>query len=167
MDDNAIDNCLPGHGGISLSTSILGNTPVATSSAKSEMRKSSRGAWHCPPEITNDLKDIDLPAELKAEILGCAFKHNGRVTPRYTNWDRYIAFMRIVVMGVVAEFGGSLADVTAGDDILGFNFGPIISALFGGTPRHTEMASECRTSLLITADKSIERQGPGSYSADA
>ncbi len=37
--------------------------------------------------------------------------------PTYTNWGRYVAFMRTIVMGIVAEFRGALVDVAASDRI--------------------------------------------------
>ncbi|KAJ7800922.1 BcABA3 [Mycena olivaceomarginata] len=121
---------------------------------------SSRGcdAWYYPPDIANDLKDVNLPDEVKCEIFACAWEYARCVIPQYTNWDRYIAFMRIIVMGTIAEFKGSMVDVTAGDMILGYSLSNTLATLFEGTPCHADMAREYRTFLLITADKASNRR---------
>lgn len=66
--------------------------------------------------------------------------------------------MRTIVIGIIAEFRGSLVDVTAGDDILGYNLSSVLVALFEGTPGEAEMGREFRTFLLITADKASDRR---------
>lgn len=42
--------------------------------------------------------------------------------------------MRIIVMGIVAEFKGELVDVASGDTILGYNLSKTLDTLFAGTP---------------------------------
>jgi hypothetical protein len=42
--------------------------------------------------------------------------------------------MRIIVMGIVAEFRGEMVDVAAGDQILGYSLSGTLAALFEGTP---------------------------------
>jgi hypothetical protein len=59
--------------------------------------------WYYPPDIANDLQGVDLPAKIKAEAFACAWEYTRCVIPQYTNWARYVAFMRIIVMGIVAE----------------------------------------------------------------
>jgi hypothetical protein len=93
-----------------------------------------RNRWYYPPDLANDLQDVDLPAKLKEEVFACAWEYTRCVIPQYTNWARYVAFMRIIVMGIIAEFRGSLVDVTAGDDILGYYLSATLAALFEGTP---------------------------------
>ncbi|OBR09538.1 hypothetical protein CH63R_08303 [Colletotrichum higginsianum IMI 349063] len=114
--------------------------------------------WYYPSDIADDLKDIDIPDKLKAEAYACAWVYTRCVIPQYTNWDRYVAFMRIIVMGIIAEFKGSLVDVTAGDNILGYSLDGTLAALFDGTAGHELMAREYKTFLLVTADKSSGRR---------
>lgn len=90
--------------------------------------------WYYPSYIANDLHDVDLPQTMKEEILACAWEYTRCVIPQCTNRARYVSFMRIIVIGIVAEFRGDLVDVTAGDDILGYNLSAVLAALFEGTP---------------------------------
>ena len=53
--------------------------------------------------------------------------------PTYTNKGRYIAFMRIIIIGTIAEFRGNLVDIAAGDDVLGHNLTAVLADLFKGT----------------------------------
>ncbi|KAJ7440559.1 hypothetical protein B0H11DRAFT_2099013 [Mycena galericulata] len=114
--------------------------------------------WYYPPEIAGFLKDVDLPQEVKDETLACAFEYTRCVIPQYTNWSRYIAWMRLLMMVIVAEFKGSLVDVTAGDTILGYSLSSTLASLFAGTRGHESMAREFRTFLLLTAEKTSERR---------
>lgn len=69
------------------------------------------------------------------------------VIPNYTNWNRYVAFMRIVAMGIIAEFRGDLIDVMSSDSVVGYNLSSVLADLFGGTPGHEDMAREYRAYL--------------------
>jgi len=100
---------------------------------KLESKGTIQNRWYYPPDLSNDLKDIDLPTEVKGEVFACAWEYTRCVIPQYTNWPRYVAFMRIIVMGIIAEFRGSMVDVTAGDEILGYNLSEVLDALFLGT----------------------------------
>lgn len=117
-----------------------------------------RQHWYYPDDIANDLATVDLSPKLKAETFACAWEYTRCVIPQYTNWSRYVAFMRIIVIGIIAEFRGSLVDVAAGDDILGYSLDRTLSDLFQGTPGHVEMAREYKTFLLITGDKTSKRR---------
>lgn len=64
----------------------------------------SRDTWYYPPDIANDLDGINLPQRVKGEIYATAWEYSRTVIPHYTNWSRYVAFMRIIVMGIIAEF---------------------------------------------------------------
>ena len=120
--------------------------------------RSPTDAWFFPSEIENDLRDIDLPERVIGETLACAWEYTRCVIPTYTNWDRYVAFVRIIVIGIIAEFRGALVDVSSGDDILGYDLKELLDTVFAGTPAHEEMAREYRTFLLITADKCSSRR---------
>lgn len=89
--------------------------------------------WYYPQELANDLKGIHLPAGTKDEIFAMAFEYARSVIPIYTNWPRYVAFMRIFVMGIITEFRGDLVDVTKGNDVLGYDMQAVLDALFQGT----------------------------------
>lgn len=143
-------------------TGELNTTNVGIEESKNVLDETkhlgSRGHWFYPDDIKNDLKDVDLPSELKAETLACAWEYTRCVIPQFTNWSRYIAFARIIVIGIIAEFRGTLVDVMAGDDILGYNLQGLLDAVFEGTPAHEEMAREYRAFLLITGDKCRQRR---------
>ncbi|KAJ7148454.1 BcABA3 [Mycena crocata] len=114
--------------------------------------------WYYPPDIANDLQYTNLSEEVKAEIFACAWEYTRCVIPQYTNWSRYIAFMRTIIMAIIAEFEGSLVDVTAGDDVLGYSLSGILASLFEGTHGHEDMGREFRAFLLVAADKASDRR---------
>ena len=93
-----------------------------------------RNKWYYPPDLSNDLQDLSLPKQFREEILACAWEYTRCVIPQYTNWPRYVAFMRVIAICVVAEFRGSLVDVTIGNDVLGYNLDELLDTLFLGTP---------------------------------
>lgn len=114
--------------------------------------------WHYPKDIANDLDGVDLPPKIKAEVLACAWEYARCVIPQYTNWKRYVAFMRIIIIGTIAEFKGSLFDLTADDkNMLGFDLDQVLDDLFEDTPGAKDMAREYRTFLTVTSDKTSER----------
>jgi hypothetical protein len=89
--------------------------------------------WYYPPDIADDLKDVDLPPRVKEEVLACAWEYTRCVVPEYTNWTRYVAFMRIIVIGTIAEFRGSLMDVANDDNTVGYKLTEVLKTLCGGT----------------------------------
>ncbi|KAK8137101.1 hypothetical protein PG984_005041 [Apiospora sp. TS-2023a] len=118
-----------------------------------------RDAWYYPPEIAHDLDDLDkLSDALKKEAYACAWEYTRCVIPQYTNWKRYIAFMRIIIMGIIAEFRGDLVDVETSDRILGYSLSGTLDELFKGTPGHELMAREYKTFLLVTAEKASKQR---------
>jgi len=119
---------------------------------------SPRDTWIYPREIEHDLDGmVDLPQELVRETYACAWEYTRCVIPVFTNWDRYLAFARIIIIGIIAEFKGTLVDVTVSDSVLGYDLGELFATIFAGTPAHEDMAREYRTFLLITAAKSSQR----------
>jgi len=86
-----------------------------------------------PADIANDLKDFDLPRRIKEEVYACAWEYARCVIPQYTNWNRYVAFMRVIVIGIVAECKGDLVQVSLGDNLLGYNLTALLDELFQGT----------------------------------
>ncbi|PYH33917.1 ABA 3 protein [Aspergillus neoniger CBS 115656] len=109
--------------------------------------------WYYPDDIAHDLDGIDLPKETRDEALACAWEYSRSVIPHYTNWKRYIAFMGIIIMGIIAEFQGTMIDVTAGSKILNLDPDEVLAELFHGTPGHLDMAREYKTFLFITSQK--------------
>ncbi|KAF2769015.1 hypothetical protein EJ03DRAFT_343627 [Teratosphaeria nubilosa] len=95
---------------------------------------------------------------VKQEALACAWEYTRCIIPQNTNWSRYVAFMRTVIIGIIAEFRGNMVDVAAGDALLGYDLSQVLDDLFLGTSAHKEMAQEYRSFLLITADKTSNRR---------
>ena len=60
-------------------------------------------SWFFPPDIANDLQDVDLPPKVKKEIKAMSFEYARSVIPHYTNWSRYVAFMRIFIIGIISH----------------------------------------------------------------
>ncbi|KAL8351287.1 hypothetical protein RB598_006188 [Gaeumannomyces tritici] len=118
-----------------------------------------KDAWYYPNDIAHDLDGLTvLPEAMKQEVYACAWEYTRCVIPQYTNWKRYVAFMRTIIIGIIAEFRGELVDVAAGDSILGYSLDGVLDALFEGTPGHALMAREYKTFLLITAEKTGRRR---------
>lgn len=91
--------------------------------------------WFYPSHLRNDLSTVKLTRAEKDEVLACAFEYARGVIP-YThksNQRRYLAFMRTIIIGTVAEFRGDLVDVAAGNHILGYDLDTVLADLFGGT----------------------------------
>ena len=59
-----------------------------------------RDIWHYPSELNNDLKSAGLPQHVIDETLACAWEYVRCIIPTFTNWSRYISFVRIVVVGI-------------------------------------------------------------------
>ncbi|KFY03327.1 hypothetical protein O988_01558 [Pseudogymnoascus sp. VKM F-3808] len=118
----------------------------------------TKDSWYYPDDIANDLRDADLPAEVKAEALNCAWEYTRCSAPQYTNWGRYVAFMRTMAISTIAEFRGKLVRVDASNIIMGHNLSTTLDTLFEGTAGHADMTREFRTFLLLTADKSSGRR---------
>lgn len=114
--------------------------------------------YYYPPEIANDLKGVPLSDEIKAECFACAWEYTRCVIPQYTNWTRYVAFMRTIIIGIIAEFKGHMVDMSAGDDILGYDLQAVLDGLFQGTVGHELMCREYRSFLLITSEKTSEKR---------
>ncbi|KAK3316748.1 hypothetical protein B0H66DRAFT_626150 [Apodospora peruviana] len=121
-------------------------------------------SFNLQTEIKDDLKGIaGLSEHAIHETLACSWEYARCVIPVYTNWERYLAFLRIIIIGIVAEFDGVLVadDVSAGDGhVLGYDMGLLFDTLFGDTPGsgREDMAREFRTFLVTTAGKSSDRR---------
>lgn len=121
--------------------------------------RSAPDTWFFPDELKNDLRTVGLPDTVVDEILACSWEYVRCVIPHFTNWERYLAFARTIVIGIVAEFCGSLVDVLAdgANLVLGYDLDGLFDIIFAGTPGREDMAREYRTFLLITGDKCSNR----------
>jgi hypothetical protein len=129
-------------------------TPTSTT------KKKSKDKWYYPREIADDLKDVEeIPEKFKQEALACGWEYARCVIPQYTNWKRYLAFVRVVVLAIVAEFRGELVDIAKDEVILGYSVQGLVDDMFLGTPGHEAMGRELRAFLLLTAEKSSRRRG--------
>ncbi|KAJ9611444.1 hypothetical protein H2200_004628 [Cladophialophora chaetospira] len=110
-----------------------------------------------PPILANDLASVDLPDDQKKEALTCAWEYVRCVIPQYTNVDRYVAFARIVLIGVIAEYRGDMLDLDSEDRYLfGYDLDELFTVVYGGMGEqaHRDLACEFRTFLLVNAEKS-------------
>ncbi|KAF7343306.1 Aba 3 protein [Mycena venus] len=114
--------------------------------------------WYYPSELANDLKDVDIPEDTKAELIATAWEAMRSVIPFSTSWERYLAIPRLYIIFYVAEFHGKTIDVLAGDNILGYSVSSLVGIVFQGTSICEDMAREFRCMLLIVAEKASDRR---------
>jgi hypothetical protein len=116
--------------------------------------RSLSDTWFYPAEIKGDLLGTRLPDRFVDETLATAWEFTRCIIPHFSNWARYIAYVRLIAISTVAEYNGALINVVAENTVLGYNIDDLLKDLFGGLPMHGEMAREFRANLLFTADKS-------------
>ncbi|KAH8887800.1 hypothetical protein GQ53DRAFT_784052 [Thozetella sp. PMI_491] len=134
-------------------------TPRSSSDSEHlDTRELAQDTWFYPNEIKDDLLTVDLPEKFIAETLACGWEYARCVIPHFTNWQRYVAFIRIIVIGIVAEFRGNLVDVTAGDTLLGYDLNDLLDILFAGTPGREEMGRGYRAFLFTTSIKTSHKR---------
>ncbi|KAI9148339.1 Alpha-ionylideneethane synthase aba3 [Paramyrothecium foliicola] len=122
------------------------------------MPDSFQDTWYFPPDIADDLAGLTQVSEaVKQEAYACAWEYTRCVIPQYTNWNRYVAFMRTIIMAIFAEFRGDLVDVTA-THAVGYPIDEVLADLFKGTAGHASMVREFKAFLLISADKASDRR---------
>ncbi|MGW1373143.1 hypothetical protein ACWD6P_02545 [Streptomyces sp. NPDC002446] len=121
-------------------------------------RHTARDSWFYPSVLDSDLQGTDLPEEIRAETRACAWEYIRCVVPEFTNWNRYVALTRIIIIGIVAEFHGGMVDIINGRQPLGYDLDELLDTLFEGTPANESMAREYRTFLVITAEKASENR---------
>ncbi|KAF8182497.1 hypothetical protein K438DRAFT_1600700 [Mycena galopus ATCC 62051] len=117
-----------------------------------------RDTWYYPREIGDDLQDLDIPEEVKAEIFACSYEYTRCICPHYTNWERSLASIRITIICCVAEYSGAIVDVLASDNLLGYSVPDLLDTLFAGSPIREDMGRELRTCILFMADKASSRR---------
>jgi hypothetical protein len=113
--------------------------------------------WFFPAELRQGLEIPDLPEEIIEESLACAWEYSRCVIPQWTNWDRFLAFNRTIVIAVIAEFRGDLIPQDSSKDIVGYNLEKLLTTLFGETSMYEAMSCELRAFLLISAEKSSKK----------
>jgi hypothetical protein len=148
---------------------MIGISTIPTTGAEIDLKTTSfvskkfnghkgQDRWFYPPEIAHDLDGSGLSEEFIKETYTCAWEYARCVIPQWTNWERYVAFMRITVIATIAEFRGDLVDIAASDHVLGYDVGELMDTLFAGTPCHEPMGREYRAFLLLAAEKSSNRR---------
>ncbi|KFZ12041.1 hypothetical protein V501_04439 [Pseudogymnoascus sp. VKM F-4519 (FW-2642)] len=120
-----------------------------------------KDSWYYPVDIENDLQDVDLPPDVKAEVLNTTWEYVRCSAPQYTNWERYVAFMRTITICSIAEFKGKLVDVSASDNIMGYDVGATLATLFKGTPGHADMAQTWLESIVPFSCSQPTNPAPG------
>lgn len=115
-----------------------------------------RDDWFYPEDFVNDLKDTGLSPKFIHETINAAWEYARCVIPNFTNWDRYVAFIRMLEIAVVAEFRGDLVDPT-GDDVLGFNIPELLDILWVAPEPRAQMEREFRTFLIFTSEKASNK----------
>ncbi|KAJ7461089.1 hypothetical protein FB451DRAFT_1181441 [Mycena latifolia] len=115
----------------------------------------ARDTWYYTRDIGDDLQDLNIPEGIKAEIFAIAYKYTRCVIPHCTNWERYLAFMRIIIC--IAEFNRTIVDVLVSDNLLGYSV-PDLLDTFQGSPTRENMEREFRTCILFVAEKASSRR---------
>ncbi|PVH75957.1 hypothetical protein DL98DRAFT_642522 [Cadophora sp. DSE1049] len=110
-----------------------------------------------PEELRHGLETFDLPKSVVDESLACAWEYSRCVIPHWTNWERYLAFNRTIIIAIIAEFRGDLIPESPTQSVVGYDLGELLSTLFGGTSMHQSMSREFKTFILISAEKSSKR----------
>jgi hypothetical protein len=131
------------------------NGPSGVPSSKSSKKVDN---WYYPSDIAHDMQSVPLPHSVIEETLACSWEYTRSIIPNFTNWPRYIAFCRIICMGILAEVHGGLVDIVNTDEVLGYNVQEQLDILFRGTAGYESMCREYRAFLLISSDKCSKRR---------
>ncbi|KAL5325376.1 hypothetical protein ACEPPN_006501 [Leptodophora sp. 'Broadleaf-Isolate-01'] len=113
--------------------------------------------WFFPEELRRGLEPFDLPKRIVDESLACAWEYSRCVIPEWSNWERYLAFNRTIIIAIIAEFRGDLIPEDCRQKVVGYDLDDLLSTLFGGTLMHDPMSREFKTFLLVSAEKSSKR----------
>lgn len=113
--------------------------------------------WYYPDEISEGFEAFELSKKVVDETLATAWEYARSVIPTFTDWEKYIAFVKTIVIAVVAEFRGDLIPEAGASRILGFDLDGILRTLFGSFPMHVAMAQEFRAFILMSTEKSRNR----------
>jgi len=113
--------------------------------------------WFFPEELRHGLQTFDLPPRIIDECLACAWEYSRCVIPEWTNWDRYLAFNRTIIIAIIAEFRGDLIPENGSKNVAGYDLDELLKILFCGTTMHEDMSREFKSFLLISTEKSGNR----------
>ncbi|KAF4551729.1 Hypothetical protein D9617_12g036180 [Elsinoe fawcettii] len=127
-------------------------------SSKADLLPKPADVFYYPPELAHDLEHLDLPNEIRAETLATAWEYTRCVIPQYTNWPRYLAFVRLIVAAVIAEFRGEEVNITETDDVAGYHTDKLLAETFEGTAGYADMVREYKAFMLMTGEKVSERR---------
>ncbi len=117
--------------------------------------------WFYPKDLTYDLISTPLLYDVRQEIFTCAWEYVRCALPQFTNRTRYLAFTRIVIITVVAEFRGDLIDIVDNDrNILGYNLEVLLATVFSGLNPNVcrDLGCEIRNHLLMSCEKTDNRR---------
>ncbi len=113
--------------------------------------------WAYPDEFADDLSGQGLSSEQVAEVLTISWEYVRSVVPVYTNWEKYMALVRLTQVGVVIEYNGDVVDIASlsrtDGTILGHDIHALIATLFGGTAVHEDMTREFTSGVLFASEK--------------
>ncbi|KAJ7257099.1 BcABA3 [Mycena rebaudengoi] len=130
-------------------TSVLGLVPPG------------KDTWYYPPELANDMEDVHyLSADVKAQLLTSGWEAVRSGTPHYTNWERYLALVRLYIISFFCDFNGQMVNLLASDKILGYSLSSLLDTLFGAMSVRVResMEREVRCALFFQAEKSSNRR---------
>jgi hypothetical protein len=110
-----------------------------------------------PAEIDGDLRDSGLTEKERGEVLATAWEYVRCGIPEFTNWERYITFVRLTALTTVAEYRGDLIqfeEILKRDGrVLGYPVRAMLESLFVGTSVAEAMILEYASSLVFMAEK--------------
>ena len=104
--------------------------------------------------MTTELTGTSVLGSHVDEVLSCAYEWIRTNTQQCTNWPRYIANCKLMVIVAVAEYRGDLVDIAASSKHFGYDVDQLLEVLYGGTRFHEEMSRQYKSYLLFTAEKS-------------
>ena len=112
--------------------------------------------WH--KDFDNDLVGIPgLTEATRQEVLTTAWEYSRVIIPQYSNWERFSCWVRFMIIGILAEYEGSVLDIAMSDKQLGYNVEELFDTMLRDRPGAEEMKQEYRAFLLVTADKCSDR----------
>ncbi|KAG9250655.1 uncharacterized protein F5Z01DRAFT_665596 [Emericellopsis atlantica] len=119
--------------------------------------KTAEDVWFFPQELRHGLNTSDLQDDVVREALATAYEYTRSVIPEWQDYDKYLAFMKTIVIAVFAEFRGDLIPQDGRSSILGYDLEGLLDTLFHGTGMRNAMSREFRAFLLMSVEKSSMR----------
>ncbi|KAK3347006.1 hypothetical protein B0T25DRAFT_613795 [Lasiosphaeria hispida] len=66
---------------------------------------------------------------MDACMLSTAWEYSRVVIPQYSNWTRFCCYVRLSVIGIVAEYNGEWTDITASSKMLGYDVDELLDTM--------------------------------------